>query len=93
MLPTATERLDGVAVTPAGSDPSLIATLPLKLFTGEVPTVRICDVPPAVSVTDEGSTCKEKLGELVWVVVVVVVVFVLVPPQPASALRTARVPK
>jgi hypothetical protein len=67
----------------------LIATLPLKLFTGDAPTVRTCDVPPAVSVTDEGSTCKEKLGELVWVVVAVV----LVPPQPASALRTAKVPK
>ena len=88
MLPTATERLDGVAVTPAGSDPSLIATLPLKLFTGEVLTVRTCDVPPAVNVTDEGSTCKEKLG----VLGVVVVVTLLVPPQPASALRTARVP-
>jgi hypothetical protein len=60
-LPAASERVAGVAVTPAGSEPSFTATLPLKLFCGDVAMVRSCGLPPAVRFTDEGATWTEKL--------------------------------
>jgi hypothetical protein len=60
--PGITERLIGVAVTPAGSEPSVTATVSLKPFTGETPTVNVCATPPGTTVMLAGATSREKSG-------------------------------
>ena len=50
------ERDDGVAVTPAGSDPIATAMGPSKPSVREVATVRVRPGPPGTTLTVEGAT-------------------------------------
>ena len=55
-------RLDGVAVTPLGSDPRVTITLPVKPLTGEVITATDCASPPGTTEMVEGAATREKSG-------------------------------
>src|SRR5215475_2233328 len=58
--PGVSDRLDGVAVTPAGSVPTVTAMLPLKPFNPVATTLTVCAAPPGTTVTLDGAATNEK---------------------------------
>jgi hypothetical protein len=57
--PAARESFGGVAMTPAGSDPTVTATPPVTLI-GEATTVITCAAPPGTIVIDDGAARRKR---------------------------------
>src|SRR6185312_689667 len=81
-------RLEGVAVTPSGREPSVTATFPLKSFVPEATTLSSCAAPPGATVMVDGPAWSEKSA------LVPLPLPPLPPPQPSITVKgTSRIPK
>ena len=82
IVSAARDRLDGVAVTPAGRVPSVTATVPLKPFSAAVATLSVCAEPPGTTLMVAGAASSEKSA--------VPPLLLFPPPQPRIAAQGRR---